>query len=161
MVRADFITSLVLMCLGLGTLALSWRMPRFGGSGASVYSAPGLVPGMIGVAIALLGAILCVRAVLALRARAPREQEAPEQGWLRAFSALALCGFYALALVGRAPFWLATFLFVFAFIVGFELWDPEMRQRARHRLAAALIIAAAASAAVSYLFQEIFLVRLP
>jgi putative tricarboxylic transport membrane protein len=109
----------------------------------------------------LLGAILCLRAVLALRAGEPRGTEAAEQGWLRAFSALALCGFYALALVGRAPFWLATFLFVFAFIVGFELWDPEMRERARHRIAAALIIAAAASAVVAYVFQEIFLVRLP
>jgi putative tricarboxylic transport membrane protein len=161
MVRADFITALVLMCLGLGTLVLSLQMPRFTDSGASPYSAPGLVPGMIGVAIAVLGGILCLRSTAALRAGAQTEEGASERGWIRALGALALCGVYAIGLVGRVPFWLATFLFVLAFILGFEFSDPEMRTQVGRRIVVGIVIATAVSAVVSYVFQEIFLVRLP
>jgi hypothetical protein len=59
------------------------------------------------------------------------------------------------------PFWLATFLFVLPFILGFEFADPEMRQRPWLRVGVAVVVAAATSAAVSYVFQEIFFVRLP
>jgi hypothetical protein len=159
MVRADFITSIVLMALGLATLEESLRMPRFAGAGESPYSAPGLVPGMLGVVIALLGLILCLRTLPSLRAGAA--SVAQEGGWLRALAALALCGAYAVVMISRVPFWLATFLFVLAFILGFEFADPEMRQRPWLRVGVAVVVAAATSAAVSYVFQEIFFVRLP
>lgn len=160
MVRADFITSLVLMVLGLATLAESLRMPRFTNIGESAYSAPGLVPGIIGVAIALLGLILCLRSVPALRAGEQGATEV-EGGWLRTFAALAVCGIYAVGLIGRTPFWLATFLFLTAFILGFEFSEPAMRERPVRRAVVGVAIAAVATAAISYLFQEIFLVRLP
>lgn len=161
MIRADFITSIVLTALGIATLAESWRMPRFTDTGSSPYSAPGLVPGMIAVAIAVLGAILCFRSVAALRASAPSGERETTGGWLRALAALALCGLYAIVLVGRFPFWLATFLFVLAFIIGFEASDRELGGMSVRRIAVGVVVAALASAAVSYVFQEIFLVRLP
>lgn len=159
MIRADFITSLVLIALGVATLAESWRMPRFVETGGNPYSAPGLVPGMLGVAIALLGLILCLRTVHRMRADA----EAPpvEGGWLRSVAALGLCAAYAIVLVSRVPFWLATFVFVLVFILGFEFADPKMRTSPARRVIAGVTVAAVASAAVSYVFQEVFLVRLP
>jgi putative tricarboxylic transport membrane protein len=159
MIRADFVTSLVLMLLGVTTLVESLRMPRFTDIGESPYSAPGLVPGILGVAVALLGLILCSRSVAALRAGA--ESEPGEGGWLRALAAFSLCGIYAIVLVSRVPFWLATFLFIVTFILGFEFADPEMRERPIRRIAVGVAIAAVATAAVSYVFQEIFYVRLP
>jgi putative tricarboxylic transport membrane protein len=163
MARADFITSLVLMALGLATLAESIRMPRFTDVGGSPYSAPGLVPGMLGAVIAVLGLILCLRSAAALRAAAPGGAEEGEGmgGWLRAAAAFALCGFYAIVMISRVPFWLATFLFVLAFALGFEFIHPEMRERPVRRVIVGVVVAAAVSAAVSYVFQEIFFVRLP
>ena len=67
---------------------------------------------------------------------------------------LALCLGYAIGLVGRAPFWLATFLFVTTFIAIFEY-------PARRRMAFAPLFGAATSLVVSYLFEAVFLVRLP
>ncbi len=64
-------------------------------------------------------------------------------------------------LVGRAPFWLATFLFVFGFIAVFDLADPAERPRWRRHLLVGLVVAALASALIPYVFQTVFLVRLP
>ena len=122
MVRADLVTSVVLLVLGVATMVESWRMPRFEEVGADVWSSPGVVPGLLGVALTLMAAILFLRSVVALR----RPAEGPagpaaEGGWGRAALAAGLCILYALGLVGRMPFWLATFLFVLAFVTIFDL----------------------------------------
>jgi hypothetical protein len=57
------------------------------------------------------------------------------------------------------PFWLATFLFVTLFVAAFE-W-PQSEGRRGWRLAIAVVYGAAISLAVTWVFQEIFLVRLP
>jgi hypothetical protein len=46
MVRADFVTSIVLMVLGLATVVASLRMPDYADVGAEPWSAPGTVPGL-------------------------------------------------------------------------------------------------------------------
>ena len=80
--------------------------------------------------------------------------------------AAVLCLVYPLVLVGWLPFWLATGLFVFAFIVAFE-WSPQDGEAAPSsaRQRAVLLWAAVQSvlvaAIVSIVFQELFLVRLP
>jgi putative tricarboxylic transport membrane protein len=68
---------------------------------------------------------------------------------------------YAGILVGRIPYWLATALFIFIFILVFE-WRSGMppKQRSRIGLVAA-ILAVIVSAAVSYAFERLFLVTLP
>ena len=75
--------------------------------------------------------------------------------------ALALTVGYAAGLVGRLPFWLATGLFVFAFIAVFEWRLGADRTGGFRGLAIAAAEAAAASAPVTFVFQSIFLVRLP
>ena len=64
--------------------------------------------------------------------------------------------------LGRGPpFWLAAFTFVFLSILLFE-WPERRREGTLARGAAqAFAIAAVGSAAVTFVFQEVFLVRLP
>ncbi len=68
---------------------------------------------------------------------------------------------YAGVLVSRIPFQLATFLFILAFILTFELWDGSLRARWLRQTIIAVVIAGLISFGISYVFQAIFLIRLP
>jgi putative tricarboxylic transport membrane protein len=138
----------VAWALGGGLIVYaSWTMDRLERHGAALYTAPGLVPG-------LLGLVLVVLAVaLALRKRGI-SASSPAIRWGNTPLVLALCLGYAIGLIGRMPFWLATFVFVTAFIAIFEY--PS-----RRRMALAPLYGAATSLAVSNLFEAVFLVRLP
>jgi hypothetical protein len=146
-VRSDLVQGAV-WALGGGVIVYaSWTMDRLERHGAALYTAPGLVPGLLGLVLLVLGV------VLALRTRPATEASAAFR-WGNTPLVLALCLGYAIGLVGRVPFWLATFLFVTAFIAIFEY--PE-----RRRMAFAPVYGAATSLAVTYLFETVFLVRLP
>src|SRR5688500_3385414 len=125
----------------------SWTMDRLERHGAALYTAPGLVPGLLGLVLVLLGV------ALALRNRGI-SAPSPAMRWGNTPLVLALCLGYATGLIGRVPFWLATFVFVTAFIAIFEY--PS-----RPRMALAPLYGAANSLVVSYLFEAVFLVRLP
>ena len=165
MPRADLITSIVLMAIGLGAALESWRMPRLQQLGVSIYSAPGVVPFLLGLVIALLALILLVRSVrdggFAI-ARAPGQEPPPAaDGVRRLVMAAALTLGYAAILVGRMPFWAATALFVAAFVLAFE-WQGGRGGRAfTRRTAAVAAFALAVGLGVSVLFEDVFLVRLP
>jgi hypothetical protein len=166
MAKADFVTGLVLIALGIATVVASLAMPRFEELNINSYTVPGLVPGALGVVILILGTALFVRAARAggwrLLHRAPgRVPWLSDPGTRHLALAALLCLAYAAGLVGRVPFWLATFLFVAAFVAAFE-W-PLARTHAERvrRLAFAVVFAGVVSAAVTFVFQEIFLVRLP
>ena len=166
MVKADFVTGLVLVALGIATLVESLRMPRFVELNVNPYTVPGLVPGALGAIILALGAVLFLRAARAggwrLAERAP--DAAPWSGGSgvrRVLLSIALCLAYAAGLVGRLPFWLATFLFVAAFVILFEWPLAADRSDRTRRVLWPVLLAAAISAATSFVFQEIFLVRLP
>lgn len=161
MLRKDLITSVFLMILGLAVVEESWRMPRFTEVGSSVWAAPGMVPGMLGVALLILAFILFSRTVTARRAGAVDDAPGEPGAWRRVLAAVVLCVFYAGVMVGRMPFWLATFIFAFVFILFFELSEPEARARWMRHVAFALVIAALASGIISYIFQNIFFVHLP
>lgn len=171
--RADFLSALVWMAFALAVVIASWRMDRLESQGATFYTAPGLVPGLLGASLFLLGLLLAVRALRAVpTARSDAHQRAMPSWAIspaartqmaRAGGFLVLALAYAAGLVGRGtfPFWLATFLFVFLFIVLFD-WGPR---RARGEMGRGILLAtvygAGTSFLVSYVFQEIFLVRLP
>lgn len=162
MQRRDFYFSLVLIALGGGVIVESLRMPRESGYGT--FAAPGLVPGILGAVLAFFGLLLLIRAARAGGWR--RESAAPaDPDDKTTVGALAitvgLIVVYAVVLVGSVPFWLASFLFLFAFVVYFE-WQPAAppKQRAR-ALGTAFAQAAAVAFAVTYLFENIFRVNLP
>lgn len=161
LVRADFVTGIALMAVGGLALTLSLDMPRFAERDINPYTVPGLVPAALGALILALGGVLTLRAA---RAGGWRLAEGwagggGDGGGRRLGLTLALTLTYAGGLVGRVPFWLATFLFAFAFVALFE-WSGAREGRVR-RLLTAMLYAALLAAAVTYVFQEIFLVRLP
>jgi hypothetical protein len=72
--------------------------------------------------------------------------------WRRLVLPIALCLGFAAGMVGRGPpFWLAAWIFITVMI-----WTLQ------RRLAwPAFVIGAAASVAITLVFQELFLIRLP
>jgi len=166
LVRADLITGVILLVFGLAVLAESYGMPRLEERNINPWTAPGIVPGVLAIVIVILGAALALRSLAAgaLRARSPlSEEEATEAraATVRLFTCGALCLVYATVLVGRLPFWLATALFVFAFIVAFEWNSADNGATRLRRIGFAAAIAAATAIVIPYVFEYLFLVRLP
>ena len=163
LVKADFVSALVLVALGVGTVYESWRMPRLEERGIQPYTVPGLVPGFLGTIIVVLGIVLLLRAS---RAGGWRLFGAGEGGERAAFLqrvalVLVLTFGYAVGLVGAMPYEIATGLFVFAFIAIFEWRAGEALAPRARRIAAALFQAVLVALVVSLVFERIFLVRLP
>ena len=148
--------------VGFGLLILigSWRMERFESMGAQLYAMPGFVPALLGGALVLLGLVLMLRGWQRQRHEAPAPDNATRAEPLingRIALTLALTLVYAALLIGRLPFWLATAVFVAAFVA---LYAPREQALAR-RLVVALLAGLITSAVVTWVFQFIFLVRLP
>jgi hypothetical protein len=147
------------IALGVAVLAASWRMDRLEGLHINPWSVPGLLPGLLGALMMLFGA------ALALRAPATGVGEtAPVAPGGRIWLALALCVGYAAGLLGHGlPFWLTSAGFMFIAIVAFRWLDRDAEAPVRlGRLALeSAAIAVVGSIAISLLFQELFLVRLP
>ena len=162
--RVDLLTAALFLVAGIAIIYASWLMPTYREQAGQIYTAPGLVPGLYGIIIALLALWLGARSVA--RGAFARNTEAPRakrEGYSNARLALAavLCLVYAVGLIGRMPFWVATAIFVFLFILLFE-WQSGMPWSKRARpVASALAVAIASSWAIFLVFERIFLVRLP
>jgi hypothetical protein len=141
---------------GLAIIAASWRMDRFESMGAQLYTMPGFVPGMLGGALLLLGLVLMLRS---WRRRLKHAGPLAAEPLLnrRIGITLVLTLVYAGLLIGRAPFWLVTALFVAAFVGSFAPDGQALRRRA----AVGLLAGVLTSAVVTLVFQHVFLVRLP
>ena len=163
MAKADLLTGLVLFALSVAVTYGAWTMPRLEIRQIHPLSAPGLTPGLLGLALAFTSLLLIGKAVRSRNAGdadAIPDEANPGAG-VRLLTAAGLCLTYALGLIGRMPFWLATSLFVTVAITAFE-WDRGGTQRQRViRLAWALFLGVATGVAVSYVFRDLFLVRLP
>ncbi|HLS27706.1 MAG TPA: tripartite tricarboxylate transporter TctB family protein [Opitutales bacterium] len=164
MEKRDFYFSLFLLALGAGVVSESLRMPRMEAFGYGPYAAPGLVPGLIGAAIAVCAILLLIRSIRARRSGSESptsaEEESPIQ--IKALAVtLGLVVIYAVGLVGTVPFWLATFLFMFAFILYFEWKRSATRMRRIRSVATAFVQAVVTAAAVTLLFEQVFRVNLP
>jgi hypothetical protein len=164
----DFVTSLVLIALGSGVLLEALRMPRFERFNANPYTLPGIVPGVLGIVLAIFGLLMLARTVVAhLRDHAvPAAAGASEPGSApRILLTLGLTLGYGGILIGRMPFAVATFIFVLGFLLTFQ-WTPALLGRARRgamvrTVGSALLQALLVAATVTYVFERIFLVRLP
>jgi hypothetical protein len=165
--QADFLAAGVWIAFGLAVMIAAWRMDRLESQGASLYTAPGLVPGLLGAVLFLLGLLLGLRAARAggLRWGAIGRGSSPQtRAVVMRVGAFLLLGLaYSAGLVGRGgiPFWLATFLFVTVFVLAFDWTRRRDAGQIARGVLFAIAIAAGTAFVVSYVFQEVFLVRLP
>src|SRR3990167_4364821 len=122
--RSDLLGGAGWVAFGLLIIVESLRMDRFTGMGGTLYTMPGLVPGMLGALLMLLGLSLAWRGWRRWRLHR-HAQSVTAQPLLnrRIVVMLATSLVYAIGLVGRAPFAASTALFVALFVYLFT--PPE------------------------------------
>ena len=161
--RTDLIGAAGWIVFGVAVLAASWRMDRLASLSINPWSAPGLVPGLLGALMIMFGGALALRALA--RGAAPAAAFALRAGeGKRIALALALCVGYAAGLLGKGlPFWLTSTIFLLAAILVFRVLDQDAGERRplRRFALSTAAIALGASVVIALLFQEVFLVRLP
>ncbi len=160
--RVDLIVAIVFFLVGAGIVWQAMAMPTFRERQGEIFTAPGIVPGFYGVIICLLSVLLAARALgRARRGLGPTSAASPSEGLAALALVALLCLVFAVGLVTRLPFWLASAIFVSLFILVFE-WRVGVTSVSRARLlATALAIGLIAGVAISLVFERVFLVRLP
>jgi hypothetical protein len=164
--RGDLKDAACWVALGIAVLIGSITMDRLEQQHINPYTAPGLLPGLLGIMMILLGGILGLRS---LRRGALHQAPLPpsahdSERWRRIWVVLALCLGYGIVLIGHGlPFWLASTIYVTASILIIQRMsrDPAQRRQTPRAWAKALTIGLSASVVTHLVFQEFFLVRLP
>src|SRR5438105_9837568 len=126
--RSDFWQGLGWAVLGAAVLAGSVTMDRLESQNINPYTVPGLLPGLLGIAMLLLGGVLALRSwqrgALA-QPRAPfsaHQRETRKRVW----TVIALCSVYSVVLIGHGlPFWVASAVFVTASILILQRMHAE------------------------------------
>ena len=166
MPRADFITSIGLIAFGIAVLVLSIQMPRFEEQGVNRFSVPGIVPGFLGAIVAVLGLVLFIRSIirkgykLGLDGSAVRRFFTAEMTKRFAVTILVSVA-YGWGMIGRINYEIATAIYIFAFIVIFDVkWKQGIKTQWK-KILIALIIAILVGGIVGTTFRRLFLVNLP
>ena len=166
MPRADFLTSIFLIIFGIIVLVISIQMPRFEEQGVNPFSVPGIVPGFLGGVVAFLGAVLFIRSImrkgykLGLNRQAFKNFISAEMTKRFAVTILVSIA-YGWGLLGHMPYEIATAIYVFAFILIFDIkWKQELRPQWKKILIAAFV-AILVGGIVGTTFRYLFLVNLP
>ncbi len=168
--RADLTDGLGWVALGVAVLAGSLVMDRLESQHINPVTVPGLLPGLLGIAMVLLGLVLALRSVGRGALQSAPVKTAPaaladlKEQRLRLWVVIALCVLYGVVLVGHGlPFWLASAVYVTGSVLMLERIG---RTPVRAGLTAgawlqALAVGLGAAVITHLVFQEIFLVRLP
>ena len=162
--RSDFIAALLWMAFGIAVAIGSWRMDRLENQDINPYTVPGLLPGLLGIALILFGALLLLRAWQqgALDPSVPRGVPMSAAERKRLLIVLGLCLTFGVGLVGHGlPFWFAAAIFVSATISILQYPQRKAANEVARGIVTALIIGLGAGLAITLIFQEFFLVRLP
>jgi hypothetical protein len=166
--RADLKDAIGWVAFGVAVLVASITMDRLEQQHINPVTVPGLLPGLLGIAMILLGAALGVRSLrrgALSRAQPPapapaQERETRKRIWIT----IALCCGYAIVLVGHGiPFWIASTIYVLASILVFRRLsrDPDERRLDARAWVHSLLIAVLSSVVTWLVFERVFLVRLP
>lgn len=164
---ADRITAVVLFSLGIAMLYGGYTMDRLEIRAIHPASIPGLVPMILGAVLAFCAVLLFVKASPVREQRAPSTGEAalppepPAQSSRNLVITAGWSSFYALFLVGWLPFLAATAIYIAGFIMVFGKPREGTSVELFKSLAFTIVFALLASAAISTLFRDAFLVRLP
>jgi len=162
--RSDFLSALGWIALGIAILIGSVMMDRLEKQGINPYTVPGLLPGLLGIAMTILGALLAARSwrphLLASADKAPVNRA--EQ--MRILLVLGLCLTFGVVLVGHGlPFWLAAAIFVTTAIFALQYQQRKStgQELTWRKFVTIAAVGLGAGIAITIVFQEIFLVRLP
>lgn len=166
MVKADFITGIVLIALSTYVIIESWRMPRFEHLKVHPLSVPGIVPAFIAIILFIFGLILFIRSTRNGGHRIKITSASLRKLWAnpgnrRLIQTAILCIGYAGFLIGKIPYPLATGLFIFSFMVLFEGKRGMNFGQWRRCLISAALIASISSFTITMVFERLFLVTLP
>lgn len=160
-IRTDLWSGLFWIVFGGAIIAYSVTMPIPRHLGATVLTGPGLVPALLGGALILLGAVLSVRALRGQSIEGADQQAEPDSvSAARALGALVLMFIYAAFLASRQPFVPCTVVFITLFVSAFNWAGRNLRGRV-FLVAGALALGLAVAFAVEFVFETVFLVRLP
>ena len=165
--RAEFGEGLAWVALGVAIVIGSVTMDRLEHQHVNPYTVPGLLPGLLGLAMVLLGGVLARRSWRRGARRPAGAAAAPgaaRAGWRRIWIVIALCTGFAVVLVGHGlPFWLASAIFVTGSILVLQFIGREAQRRwpAPAAVLKAVVIGLGAGIVTQLVFQEQFLVRLP
>jgi hypothetical protein len=164
--RGDLKDAACWIVFGAAVLIGSITMDRLEQQHINPYTAPGLLPGLLGIMMILLGGVLALRSLRrgALHLAPPPPSAHDSERWRRIWVVLALCLGYGIVLIGHGlPFWLASTIYVTASILIMQRMsrDPAQRRQTPRAWAKALTIGLSASVITHLVFQEFFLVRLP
>jgi hypothetical protein len=163
--KADFITSIFLVIFGLAIFLISIRMPTFRNLGANPYSAPGIVPSMLGAIIFILGMILFFRSIARegykinylLNSIKKILIKRPIQRFL---IALFLSLSYVF-LLGKVDYFLLSGGYIFVFILAYELNIEKSIIQQNKTIIFALAEAVLIGGSIALVFRYLFLIRLP
>jgi hypothetical protein len=161
--RSDFLSALGWIALGIAILIGSVMMDRLEKQGINPYTIPGLLPGLLGIAMTILGALLAARSwrphllASANRAAVNRAEQ------MRILLVLGLCLAFGVLVGHGLPFWLAAAIFVTTAILSLQYQARQStgQQLTVRQFATTAAIGLGAGIAITIVFQEIFLVRLP
>lgn len=159
---ADLVTGAVWLLVAIGIIVGAWRMDRLEHLATTIYTMPGLVPGLLGAAIGVMALILMGRALRAgalAGARWPRIRLADH--W-RLIAVLIFSVGFAVALVGRGlPFWLGAAIYTALMVFVFQYGERRRVGTLVRGAAVAVAFGAVSGLVIHFAFQDVFLVRLP
>lgn len=160
---ADLRDALGWLVFGVAVLIGSITMDRLEKQDINKYTIPGLVPGLLGLTMILLGVLLGLRSWRrgGLAAKMPPLDRAFAK---RLAVVIGLVVVFAAGLVGHGlPFWLASAIYVAVSIV--VLQAPQRllagRRLSLRDIAFAVAVGIGSGVVITYVFQDLFLVRLP
>ena len=165
--RDDAVSAVAWALLGGVIVVASWRLDRLENLGINAWSVPGLTPGVIGALIVVLALVLALQSRATPGDTAPADDagedaETAPPSMRRSVVAAALCvAFAGLSLGHGLPFVVEAAAFVFTFITLFSLPAWRAEGRLARGLSMAFAVAVTSAAAIAWLFESVFLVRLP
>jgi hypothetical protein len=163
--RSDFLSAIGWIGLGVAILIGSVTMDRLEKQGINPYTIPGLLPGLLGVAMTILGALLAARSWRPHLFSSTADAAPADRGERkRLLLVLGLCLGFGIGLVGHGlPFWLAAAIFVTTAILCLQYQNRKSagEKTSLRMLLRTAAIGLGAGLIITLVFQEIFLVRLP
>ena len=166
MPKADFLMSILLFLFGIFVIILSSQMPNLADQHVSPYSAPGVVPFILGIIFSFLGVVMLIRSIIR-KGYLIKITGVEIKAWFKDLSTqrflmtLLISVGYAMILLGRVHYLLATGIYMFLFVFMFEFKKGVKLLNQKKTIFQALLLSVITSGSVYWVFRYLFLVNLP